>query len=68
LGGPLRFIFTFAVPVLVVANVPARLLALPMQPQYWYLALFAVLATAFCLLASRWTFLRSLEAYRSASS
>jgi hypothetical protein len=39
-----------------------------MQPQYWYLALFAVLATVGSLIASRWMFLRSLESYRSASS
>jgi ABC-2 type transport system permease protein len=68
IGTPLRQIFTFLVPVMVVVNVPARLLAKPMQADYWYLACFAVLATAASLLASRWVFLRSLEAYRSASS
>jgi ABC-2 type transport system permease protein len=67
-GDPLRIIFTFFVPVMIVVNVPARLLAQPMQAQYWYLALFALLATALSLLGSRWLFLRSLEAYRSASS
>ncbi len=68
LGDPLRLAFTFLIPVLVVVNVPARLLALPMQPEYWYLALFALVATLACLVVSRWMFLRSLEAYRSASS
>jgi ABC-2 type transport system permease protein len=68
LGSPLRILFTFFIPVLVVVNVPARLMALPMQPAYWYLALFAIAATAVSLLASRWMFLRSLDAYRSASS
>lgn len=68
LGTPLRRIFTFLVPVLVVVNVPARLLAKTMQPEYWYLAIFAMLATAASLLASRWLFTQSLEAYRSASS
>jgi viologen exporter family transport system permease protein len=68
LGNPLRVVFTFVIPVLVVVNVPARLMAQPMEAEYWYLALFAVLATAGCLVGSRWMFLRSLEAYRSASS
>ena len=31
-GGPMRWFFTFIVPVLVVVNVPARLLALPLGP------------------------------------
>ncbi|HZZ29840.1 MAG TPA: ABC-2 family transporter protein [Pirellulales bacterium] len=68
LGSPLRMLFTFVIPVLVVVNVPARLMAMPMEPQYWYLALFALAATAASIVASRWIFLRSLEAYRSASS
>ena len=68
IGLPMRQFFTFFIPVMIVVNVPARLMALPMQPQYWYLALFAVLATMGSLIASRWMFLRSLESYRSASS
>jgi ABC-2 type transport system permease protein len=68
IGDPLRIVFTFLVPVLIVVNVPARLLAMPMQPQYWHLALFALLATVASLITSRWLFVRSLEAYRSASS
>jgi ABC-2 type transport system permease protein len=68
IGDPLRKIFTFLVPVLIVVNVPARLLAMPMKTEYWYLAVFALLATVLSLLGSRWLFLRSLEAYRSASS
>jgi len=67
-GSPLRMLFTFLIPVLVVVNVPARLIAFPMAPDYWYLALFAVLATFASLVVSRWMFVRSLEAYRSASS
>lgn len=67
-GDPLRMVFTFLIPVLIVVNVPARLLAMPMQQGYWYLAAFALLATVASLLGSRWLFLRSLEAYRSASS
>jgi ABC-2 type transport system permease protein len=68
IGTPLRMFFTFVIPVLVVVNVPARFIALPMQPEYWYVAVFAVAATGASLLVSRWMFLRSLEAYRSASS
>jgi ABC-2 type transport system permease protein len=67
-GTPLRLLFTFLIPVLVVVNVPARLLALPLAPEHWWLALFTLAATAASLLASRWLFLRALASYRSASS
>ena len=68
LGTPLRTLFTFLIPVLVVVNVPARLLALPFESNNWWLALFTLAATAGSLLVSRWLFLRALESYRSASS
>ncbi|MBX3423587.1 MAG: ABC-2 family transporter protein [Pirellulaceae bacterium] len=70
-GMPLYYIFTFAIPVLVVVNVPARLLAQPLTPRAdweWPLAGFTLLATAASLAISRWVFNRSLRAYRSASS
>lgn len=71
-GWSLWGIFTFAVPVLVVVNVPARILARPLRPGgawwEWPLAGFAVLATVGSLLASRWVFKRALLSYRSASS
>ena len=67
-GGPLRMVFTFLVPVMVVVNVPARMMAKPLVAENWWLAGFALLATAASLLGSRWLFQRSLEAYRSASS
>jgi ABC-2 type transport system permease protein len=70
-GGVLRFAFTFIIPVLVVVNVPARLLARPLYPQSafdWGLAGFTLLATAAALLLSRWLFLTALSRYRSASS
>ena len=60
--------FTFVLPILIVVNVPARMLAKPMQTEYWYLAIFAILATVASLLASRWVFQRALLSYRSASS
>lgn len=68
LGTPLRWAFTFIIPILVVVNVPARLLARPLQPGEWKLAVFAVAATAGSLLISRWIFQKALGSYRSASS
>ena len=67
-GTPLQWLFTFIVPVLVVVNVPARLLAWPLSAEQWPLAAFAVVATAASLGASRWFFRLALESYRSASS
>ncbi len=68
IGDPLRRIFTFIVPVMIVVNVPARLLAKPLSQPDWWLTGFAIVATAVSLVASRWLFLRSLDSYRSASS
>ena len=71
-GGPLglslQFFFTFIVPVLVVVNVPARMIAMPLRSQDYLLAAFAIAATVFSLFASRWVFRRALLSYRSASS
>jgi ABC-2 type transport system permease protein len=67
-GDALRRLFTFIVPVLIVVNVPARLMAWPLADQHWPLAAFALAATAGCLLGSRWVFVRALASYRSASS
>jgi ABC-2 type transport system permease protein len=70
-GRPLRYVFTFLVPVLVVINVPAAILAKPIMSQGTdraWLAAFAVVATVACLAASRWVFQRALLSYRSASS
>jgi len=64
--------FTFAIPILIVVNVPARMLAKPIRPDFdsqgWMLALFMILATTICLMGSRWVFKRALLSYRSASS
>ena len=70
-GAPLRVAFTFVVPVLIVVNVPARILAKPLfgpDHETLWLAGFAILATLGSLAASRWLFVRALESYRSASS
>jgi ABC-2 type transport system permease protein len=68
IGTPLQLTFTYLIPVLVVINVPARLLAKPLREGEAYLALFALLATVVSLVASRWVFQRALLSYRSASS
>ena len=67
-GTPLRNLFTFVVPILVVINVPARLMAKPLADGQWRLALFAAIATIASLVVSRWVFQRALLSYRSASS
>lgn len=70
-GVPLWFVFTYIIPVLVVINVPARILAQPLRPEASIsrpLALFTVLAAAASLLAARIVFQRALVSYRSASS
>jgi len=67
-GLPLRWFFTLVIPVLIVVNVPARLLAKPLKAEEWRLSLFALGATALSLVASRWLFQRALRSYRSASS
>lgn len=64
--------FTFVIPILVVSNIPARVLAQPLgsswQAWEWGLAGFAVIAAIWSLLASRWVFQKALLSYRSASS
>jgi ABC-2 type transport system permease protein len=67
-GTPLRIVFTYVLPVLVVVNVPARLLAKPLDAQHWPLAAFALAATVASLAGSRWLFQRAIAHYRSASS
>jgi len=59
------------VPVLLVVNVPARIIARPVAPHgetVWPLAALALVATVVSLLVSRWIFLAALRSYRSASS
>ena len=61
MGRPLRSFFTFIIPVLVVVNVPARMLVRPLEAQNWPLAGFALLAAAASLAASRWVFQLALS-------
>ncbi len=67
-GTPLQIAFTYILPIMVVVNVPARLLAKPLEGDQWPLAVFALVATAAALAGSRWLFGRALNGYRSASS
>jgi ABC-2 type transport system permease protein len=70
-GKPLYGFFTFVIPVLLVVNVPARLLAKPINPrsnEEWLLVGWCLVATFLSVAASRWVFKRALLSYRSASS
>lgn len=67
-GLPLRRLFTYVIPILIVVNVPAKLMAMPLQRSNWTLVVFAVFATVFSLVASRFVFQLALKSYRSASS
>ncbi|TWU42082.1 ABC transporter permease [Novipirellula artificiosorum] len=70
-GKPLYGFFTFVIPVLLVVNVPARLLARPIDPRTdweWMLVGWALVATLVSLATSRWIFKKALLSYRSASS
>ena len=67
-GEALRGFFTFVIPILVVINVPAQIMAKPLSEASAPLVLFALVATAASLAGSRWVFKRALVSYRSASS
>jgi len=76
-GTPLRLLFTFIVPVMIVVNVPARVISQPLTGpgestgvglDQRVLLVFALFATLVSLAASRWVFQRALHSYRSASS
>ena len=70
-GTPLYGLVTFIVPVLVVVNVPARLLASPISPRTeseYFLIGWAVVATVMSVALSRLIFRTALNSYRSASS
>lgn len=70
-GTPLRIAFTYILPVMVVINVPARILAQPLRgddPLTLQLAILAPIMTVVCLMLSRMVFVQALKSYRSASS
>ncbi len=71
LGRPIRWFFSFVVPVLVAVNVPARELVRPLYPRLasdWLFTLSAPVAAAASFAVCRWIFARALRSYRSASS
>jgi len=67
-GSPLRALCTFVIPILLVVNVPARVIAQPLEGQGWGMILAAVIAAAASLLISRMVFQSAISRYRSASS
>ena len=67
-GDPLRAVFTFVLPILLVVNVPARVIAQPLTGQAWWAVAGTVAAAAVAIVVSRIIFQRSLARYRSASS
>ena len=64
--GVFKTVFTFVLPVLLVSNVPVRVLTDTLNSKAWLLVLSG-LAVA-CVLASEWVWRISLRHYRSASS
>jgi ABC-2 type transport system permease protein len=72
IGWTLWGFFTFIIPVLVVSNVPARVLAqptgYPFQSWEWGFAGYAILSAVLSVFVSRWIFNKALLGYRSASS
>jgi len=67
-GGPLRALCTFVIPILLVVNVPARVIAQPFSSEIWGPVAGMVGAALAALAVSRIVFQRSLARYRSASS
>ncbi|MBX3417587.1 MAG: ABC-2 family transporter protein [Pirellulaceae bacterium] len=72
IGWALWGTFTFVVPILVVSNVPARVLANPLGGRWetweWALFGFTLLISVASLVMSRQVFRWALNSYRSASS
>ena len=64
-AAPLGWVFTFLVPVMLVVNVPARLMVRVFEPDF---AAFTVLTAGVLLVLSRRFFRHALRRYRSASS
>jgi len=64
--GTFRRVFTFVIPMLLVSNVPARLLANKLDD--WKLILLLLAMCAVCMVVSEWGWRQSLRRYTSASS
>ena len=66
-GGVFRFVFSWLIPVIVVANSPARILARA-STQPMFLMLQLVFVSALAVVLSRWFWTFALRRYSSASS
>ena len=64
--GVFKAVFTFAIPMILVSNVPARLLANKLESPHFMLLLLGMCGA--CLLVSEWGWRQSLRRYTSASS
>ena len=64
--GLFKAVFTFAIPMLLVSNVPARVLVKPATSLQWSLLLLAM--SVLCFAISEWGWRASLRRYTSASS
>ena len=65
--GAFRFVFLWLLPVILVANVPARVLIRRQEPPWTGLAELAA-AAILAIVASRWVWKMALRRYSSASS
>ena len=61
----LDLVFTYILPILLVVNVPSRVMVKTIEPK---MVGFIMVVTVASLAASRWFFQRALRSYRSASS
>jgi ABC-2 type transport system permease protein len=64
--GIFKAVFTFAIPMLLVSNVPVRVLVKPATSLQWSLLLLAM--SVLCFAISEWGWRASLRRYTSASS
>ncbi|MBI1832166.1 MAG: ABC-2 family transporter protein [Planctomycetes bacterium] len=62
---PTGWFFFFVIPIMLVTNVPARVMVRTLDP---WLACYAVVAAVVVIVASRYVFRAALQHYRSASS
>jgi ABC-2 type transport system permease protein len=56
------------IPILLVVNVPARVIAQPLTGESWGMITAAIVAAVASLVVSRLVFQAALSKYRSASS
>ena len=64
---PVGWVFSFVVPIMLVTNIPARVMVTLVQPKPWELG-YMVLASGVVFMVSRKVFRLAMQRYRSASS